>query len=460
MKALIVASNREKSPFPVIPVGATIVAEICASNGIDVEFVDMCFSETPLDDLRDALDKNPDFVAISFRNLNNHDGTDPVSYVPFLKSISMIVRDRGIPLYIGGSAASIEPQEILDVTGANAVYAGQADGFVKRLVAGKPLEGVIIDDMGEPFVNVDLERWVDIKKYLTYERSVPIRLKLGCSYKCSYCTYPGLEGKSSHTGELGALELYLRKWIDRGVGIDIVDSIFNEPEEWAIRTLESLIEKGLEGSYHISAFSPRVSDSRILKAMTRIGANVGMIGIDSGSDTMLESYRKPFRMEKVNRFMEMRKDHDLRFLWTFILGGPCETEKTLDESLKFIDSLPDTDVAFIVFGVRVYRQTHLYKQAIKENAINKDDSLLKPIFYFSKSLDRYKAEQSISDWQENRDNVLTDNVSNSKGYLDTLQILSELEASKTGWENIPTIKRLMRRRAILRNKKVAARATI
>ena len=446
MKAVIVASNQERSPFPVIPVGATIVAELCESKGIDVEFLDMCFSDNPLDDLRDALDKKIDFVAISFRNLNNHDGVNPVSYIPFLKSISKIVTGRGIPLYIGGSAAAIEPEEILNATGATAVYVGHADGFVKRVTAGESLEGVVTDYVGEPFSNINLERWIDINKYLAYERSVPVRMKLGCYYKCSYCTYPNLEGKGSHTNQLDYLEPYLREWIDKGIGIDIVDSIFNEPEQWASQTLETLIERGLHGSYHISAFSPRISDSRILDAMTRLGANVGMIGIDSGSDAMLESYCKPFRMDQVEKFMEIRKGYDLRFLWTFILGGPGETEQTLDQSFRFIDSLPSTDVAYIVLGARVYKQTQLYEQALKENVIDRSDSLLKPIFYFSKLLDKDNTEQRIANWQSERDNVLTDTVSNSRAYLDTLSMLSEFGSKKVGWENIPTINRLMRKK--------------
>ena len=227
-----------------------------------------------------------------------------------------------------------------------------------------------------------------------------------------------------------------------------------------MQALETLAKKGLKGSYHISAFSPLVSDTRIFDAMTKLGANAGMIGIDSGSDTMLESYRKPFRMKQVNKFMEMRKDFDLRFLWTFILGGPGETEKTLNKSLEFIDMLPNTDVAYIVFGVRIYRQTHLYEQALRENVIKKGESILKPVCYFSRLLDRNKIEQHLSDWQETRDNVLTEHVANSDSYRDLLKKLSELGEFKTGWENVPTMKKLLRRRSALGMGKTETRTTV
>ena len=54
MKVLLVATNRERSPYPVAPLGALCVAGAARAAGHDVEFLDMGTARLPQLALRTA----------------------------------------------------------------------------------------------------------------------------------------------------------------------------------------------------------------------------------------------------------------------------------------------------------------------------------------------------------------------------------------------------------------------
>ncbi|MBF0170203.1 MAG: cobalamin-dependent protein [Nitrospinae bacterium] len=445
MKILVVACNRSHAPFPVIPAGASMVARALADRGVAVTFLDLCFVDDPEGAVARALADRPDGVAVSFRNLDNLDLADPVSYIPLLTRIADMTHAAGLPLYLGGSAVAVAPDELAKATGARTVFVGSAAAFARRLVAGDLPAGKVVDWSDETHVPFGVETYPDLTRYLAAEKMIPVRLKLGCPFKCSYCTYPAIEEPGLPCSSGDQMEAFIRPWLAKGVGIDLVDAIFNEPEEWAIATLDDLADRGLFGNYHISAVLPKVTDTRLFSAMTRLGANNGMIGVDAGCDAMLASYNKPFRMRHVERFNELRKGFDLSFIWTFIIGGFGETEGTLAETMRFVESLPESDVVYLTLGLRLYPRTKLFDQARATGAITPQQDGMWPTFYFSPSLDREKTARMLEEWSDATPHVAFSTLFDSPEYQATLQRLAHLDAPSPGWKLIPTVKKLMLR---------------
>jgi hypothetical protein len=446
VEVLIIASNQAKEPYPVMPIGAVMLADLLEKRGDRVRLLDLCFSDDPLAQVQTALNAPTDMALVSFRNLNNHDIIHPTSYLPSLVAIAETIRARNIPLYIGGAATAIAPDEILARTGADGVFVGSANSFVDRLNSGKLERGVIKDWRGETYVPHNIERWIDVAAYFKYERMIPLRLKRGCPYKCSYCNYNALEGARDFIEPGDDLENFIRTWQGRGVCLDIVDSMFNVPEEWVIGVCRWLVERGLTGPFHISAFTPMVKRAATLEAMMAAGATHGMIGADSGCDTMLTAYNKPFRMADIDRFLELRRDFDFRFFWTFIIGGPGETQKTTEETMRFIDRLPDTDPVYITTGVRIYPETDLYRRLTAEGKINALTSSADPLYYFSPELDAAHATEILLKWADGNPNVLLSTETYTDAYQKALETAVAFGVqSPPSWRSIPVVKRLMKR---------------
>ena len=72
MKVLLVATNRERSPYPVAPLGTLCVAAAARAAGHAVDFLDLGLASSPQKTLRQALKKNRyQAVAFGIRNLDN-----------------------------------------------------------------------------------------------------------------------------------------------------------------------------------------------------------------------------------------------------------------------------------------------------------------------------------------------------------------------------------------------------
>jgi hypothetical protein len=112
------------------------------------------------------------------------------------------------------------------------------------------------------------------------------------------------------------------------------------------------------------------------------------ITAESASDAVLEKLEKGFSAAKVREVAERVEKHGIKTLWIFLIGGPGETARTLEETLSFADwRLRRGDAVYLTVGLRIYPGTTLHRIAIGEGVVPAESTLLDPAFYFSSALD-------------------------------------------------------------------------
>ncbi|MDR4506521.1 MAG: cobalamin-dependent protein [Candidatus Scalindua sp.] len=121
MNVLLIITNRYRTPIPVIPLGACIVAEYCERAGHQVRTLDLMFERDPLGTLRSVIDRTqPDVVGISFRNIDNNDMQQPAAFYGDLAPLVETVRSKtSAMIVLGGAAVSVMPEALLRFTGAD-----------------------------------------------------------------------------------------------------------------------------------------------------------------------------------------------------------------------------------------------------------------------------------------------------------------------------------------------------
>ncbi|MDQ3674229.1 MAG: cobalamin-dependent protein [Gemmatimonadota bacterium] len=253
-RVLLVSTNRERQPYPVVPNGLACVASALDGVGHDVRFADLCFARDPVAKAtEEALRFDPDIIGVSVRNIDNSDAIALRHYTPEARSILHALR-RTSPhakVIAGGAAFGVAPEALFRDLGVDYAVAGDGErasvALVDAITAGKKVEslpGVVRDRDGvvvftPPGEEADLDslpppalhRWIDIARYQRHGATVPIQTKRGCVYKCVYCTYRNVEGWGYRTRdpELVADEI---EELKRRAGIrhfDFVDSTFNSP---------------------------------------------------------------------------------------------------------------------------------------------------------------------------------------------------------------------------------------
>ncbi|MBN1418772.1 MAG: radical SAM protein [Planctomycetes bacterium] len=395
MKVLIVATNRCRSPLPVIPVGACAIAEASLSAGHEVRLLDLL----PAKDPRRVLDATitafrPDAVALSVRNIDNGEMHRPVSFVAGLRPLVDAIRARTqAPVIIGGSAVSVMPEALLERSGADLAVSGDGCRAFPALLASPRGDGPRIlaapADGSDPLCAPDLRRWIDLPWYRERLAPAPIRSKLGCPLACIHCSYPRIEGRTHRLADPERVAEAVHRQAAAGLrDIEFVDNVFNNPREHAQAICERLAARPPRARLQTLDLHPAHLDDALLRAMARAGFTAIGITVESASDEVLSRLGKGFDRGDVEAAAARVRRRRIPCLWIFMLGAPGETEETVRETLRFASRvIRRGDAAFFNAGVRIYPGTELEGIARREGVLaGHPDDLLEPVFYVSPSI--------------------------------------------------------------------------
>lgn len=396
MKVLLISANRERSPYPVFPIGLAYLAGPLAAAGHELRAIDLCFSTEPEEDVTRAMaDFAPAAVVVSVRNIDNVTWPGCRSYSAGVKQA--LDRCRGAVTIIGGSGFSLLPRELLAYLGGDYGVVGEGEEvlpqLLSRLERGEPvadLPGVVCagrDDITPPQpvaqIGAPDRQLFAVERYRREGGMANVQTKRGCPFTCIYCTYPLLEGRQVRLRPVADVIAELRTLAD-GHGIDyvyFVDDIFNYPPEYATELCRALSGAGLGINW--SAFiNPGFITPRLVDEMATAGCDAVEFGSDSGSPAMLTNLGKSFGVGEIRAASQACHEQAIDFAHYLLFGGPGETAATVAESFALMDEVEPTAVIAMT-GIRIYPGTPLHAQAVAEGIISPADSLLEPAFYLA-----------------------------------------------------------------------------
>jgi len=416
MRVLLINSNLKDDILAAPPIGLCYVASAAEVAGHEVRVLDLCFKRG----LRQELEKaiigfSPQVIGVSLRNLDNANMLCPVSYLPSALEIVQVIRAiTAVPLVLGGSGASLDPQGVLEFLQGDYLIVSEGEkSFVDLLDAlnrgESPAEipGVGMWRQGKfhvtppqltsfPSGNPRLARWVDLAPYEKMGASYTVQTKRGCRMRCIYCTYNQvLEGNHLRLRSPSEVvdEIEEAFYQFNPESFEFVDSVFNDPVDHCREILEEIIRRPWKARFHAMGVSPKNLDSQFLQLMQRAGFASLMISPESASETMLANYQKGFGLGDLRRAAEAINQFSFPVLWYFLAGGPGETARTLEETLEFIRRYlvrskgAPHNLANIFLGVRIYPGTKLWHQALEEGVIHDQSNPLRPLWYLSSQLD-------------------------------------------------------------------------
>jgi len=412
MKVLLISLNHETRPYPVFPLGlAYLVTRLQGRHEIRV--LDLCCDE----DLTRIGDPGfpPDVIGISVRNVDNLTYPLSESYVPYLQKVVAVCREKtDATIVLGGSGFSLFPEELLRCLGVTLGVVGEGERAFEHILThlhdearlrSAPnivslVDGVYRENPVEllrdypRFPIPDRSAFQGVK-YFSEGGMANVQTKRGCHFKCVYCTYPAIDGRTLRFREprqiVDELE-HLRETYDVRY-VYFVDDIFNVPVEHASRLCDEMLRRGLDMQW-TGFVNPAHADERLLEKMKAAGCEGIELGTDTGSPAMLRRMRKGFDAASIRKVARACHALDLPFCHYLIFGGPGETEATFQETLDLMDETDPTAV-IAMLGVRIYPKTEMERIAREEGILDPGVSLLFPRFYISPRLDPEAALSSL-----------------------------------------------------------------
>lgn len=401
---MMISCNITQEPYPVYPLGMSMVTEAARSRGHDVSEWDMNV------DGRDAAafskfiqNENPEYIGLSLRNVDTANFNKPDAYIEDYKSIVQTIRQvTNAPVILGGSAYTIFPDRILEEVGADYGITGEGEAAFCDLIDHLEEDPesayriyynypALLD--GE-FTTVKRNSGL-VRFYLDKGGMINLQTKRGCPHRCAYCSYPILEGRKYRFREPEdvAEEVEMLK---KDYDVDyfaITDSVFNDASGHYLKIAEEFVRRNLNIPW-MCYLRPDDFKEEEVDLLRRAGLSAIEWGTDCATDTTLKAMKKDFTWEQVVHSNNIFAHNGMYNAHFIIFGGPGETHETVDEGLTNLLQL-EKCVVFAGIGVRIFPGTAVHEWALQEDKIRSDQNLLPPSYYFSSAVDTEVIHQKI-----------------------------------------------------------------
>jgi radical SAM superfamily enzyme YgiQ (UPF0313 family) len=414
VRVLLVSANREQIPDPIFPLGLAYIAASVRNRGHTLDIVDLCFERRPLKDLQRWIMKfQPDVIGLSLRNVDNAAYPRTVDYLELHRElVDTIHATSEVPVVLGGSGFSILPQAYMEVLGGDWGICGEGEqAFVQLLDALEhglnpasipgivsPPETPVTRDACLPQSSMT-QTWQnglrparDLFDYARYVRRGGmgnIQTKRGCVFKCSYCTYPLLEGNRFRSRRaddvVDELDALMREYGPHPVFF--VDSILNFPRGHVEAICEEILHRNLNVRWSCYA-TPVKLDRNQARLMARAGCEGIELGTDSVDDGQLKRLGKSFDAGIAEHANRLCMQAGLKVCQTLIFGAPGETPQSIRTTCEALRRMNPTAVVAMT-GVRLYPGTLLTQSLIDAGRIGADDVGLLPTFYVDPAIETF-----------------------------------------------------------------------
>ncbi len=353
--------------------GVLTLAAVLRARGIEVRVTDLTFARSTAGLRSDIRAFQPHVVGVHTKTLT------------FLRSLEAahIAREAGAVAVAGGPDATTRPGDYLE-GGFDTVGSGEGEETLAEIAwtvaSGGPIDGVSGTIVGKPGALVrgpprpflkDLDRlplpaWdlIDLDRYLeqwrarTGERRMAVLTSRGCPFDCSWCSKPTF-GRTFRQQSPARVLDELRALKDR-YRVDYVrfcDDVFGIQRRWLEELLDGMIREQLGLQFECLARVELLKPD-LLKRMRQAGLARVYLGVESGSQRMLDTMNRGTRLHQVERAAAALRKEGVRQYWFLMLGYPGETLEDVEETLRlfrrFSPEEYSVSIAVPIPGTRFY----------------------------------------------------------------------------------------------------------
>lgn len=373
----------------VYPIGLTLLASFIREKGFSSSILDCEVLQIKPDNIRDYLPSSaPKFIGITAftQTINN------------ALEIAKIVKEKylNVKVIIGGVHATFTPEETLSSNYIDYVIRGEGEYSLLEILLDKPLEkikGIAFKKNGKVFINSPREIISDInilpfpaydllqiEKYdyfkiggRDYNKPIAtIVTSRGCPGQCSYCSSNYLGDRIRFRSAEKIIEeiVFLQKNYNIR-DIEFMDDNFTTDRKRVKEFCRLVLKNNLDLTWHCFSRADTV-DLETLKEMKKAGCETIHYGLESAVPQILKNINKKISFQKAKEAVLLTKKMGLKVRLSIMIGNPGETEKMVQETIKYAISLDPYQL--FVFITTPFPGTKMLRWA-KENNLTINPNL-------------------------------------------------------------------------------------
>lgn len=246
------------------------------------------------------------------------------------------------------------------------VIIGEAELTLKDILEGVPNNEILgicyrenfqpVKNEKRPFIeNLDIlpfpaRHLVNNKKYIRPDNGkvqAVIKVSRGCPYHCFFCLATPVSGSKVRVRSAENIIAELKECVEKYNIRNFLfwSDIFNFDREWTMDLCKKIIESGLRITWS-SNTRANTMDDEMAKIMYKAGCRLVSIGVESGSQKMLNNIGKKLSLDEIRETVKILKKNKIKIYNYFVIGLPWETEETVEETIKFAIELDSNFISF------------------------------------------------------------------------------------------------------------------
>jgi len=289
--------------------------------------------------------------------------------------------DPAVTIIVGGPHVTGSPQtgegeeallELLDT-----LEAGRGPSSVENLIyrdgTGTRINGMrpFVKNLDEmPFPAWDLMNLEDYVDPVYFKgRHLAIFSGRGCPYDCTFCASRVTWRRKLRLRSTENVMDEIRHIVNAlGVrNLMFWDDTFAADKKRATSICNRIIEEDLDISYTVQIRADASSDE-LIEALRDSGCAFAAIGVESGSEQILERIGKRETKEQFRDTVSAMKRANLPIIASYIIGLPGDTHETIRETMEFALELDADQSKFMILAP--YPGTRVYDIAVEEGLVD------------------------------------------------------------------------------------------
>jgi len=208
-----------------------------------------------------------------------------------------------------------------------------------------------------------LEAWYSRRPFMNMMTS------RGCPYRCSFCLWPqSMYGHNQRLRSLDNVFSEIHHLIDRyGVReINIDDGTFTINRKRVMEFCRRIKEEKINVIWTCNGRVDNLDDE-MLAEMKQSGCKMIRLGVESGSQEVLDKIKKGLTIEKIEEGIRRVKKSGIQALGGFMFGFPYDSKESVEQTIAFAKKLSPDQVQFSIN--MCYPGTSLYEYAVENDLL-------------------------------------------------------------------------------------------
>lgn len=174
-----------------------------------------------------------------------------------------------------------------------------------------------------------------------------VKVARGCPFHCFFCLATPVSGAKVRTRSPENIVAELKVCVEKYNIKNFLfwSDIFNFDREWTLELCQKIIESGLKITWSSNTRADTMDDE-MAKMMFKSGCRLVSIGVESGSQKMLDNIGKKITLDDIRNTVKILKKNKIKIYNYFVIGLPWETEETVEETIKFAIELNSNFISF------------------------------------------------------------------------------------------------------------------